>query len=216
MGNTTSRDGGNVGKNAGDSEESSSNQSEVSLLTAWDERVEKPLTLAVTPWESAVVDSAQGSATSSEMFEGRLPSDIKAWVSADLFTGGLGDLLASTADALNAEPALVGFEPINIAQESILIGEGELAGVGIQVRARFDRVSTSMLTDTQLVEQVWRTIGWIKPDRIPDNKDALIFIRDLGASAREIGAVRRAQQVMPEVVIDDESRAEFRKRVANA
>ncbi len=206
----------NTGVNAGDGDESTSNRSQTALLTAWDERVEKPLTIAVTPWESAVSDSAQGSATSSEMFEGRLPSDVKAWVSADLFTGGLGDLLASTADALNAEPALVGFEPISIAPESILIGDGELSGVGIQVRARFDRVSTSMLTDTQLVEQVWRTIGWIKPDRIPENKDALIFIRDLGASAREIGAVRRAQQVMPEVVVDEQARVEFRKRVANA
>ena len=206
----------NTGINAGDGDESASNRSQTALLTAWDERVEKPLTLAVTPWEGTVSDSAQGSATSSEMFEGKLPSDVKAWVSADLFTGGLGDLLASTADALQAEPALVGFEPISIAPESILIGEDELAGTGIQVRARFDRVSTSMLTDTQLVEQVWRTIGWIKPNRIPDGLDAQIFIRNLGASAREIGAVRRAQQQMPEVVIDEESRAEFRKRVANA
>ena len=132
----------NTGVNAGDGDESTSNRSQTALLTAWDERVEKPLTVAVTPWEGTVSDSAQGSATSSEMFEGRIPSDVKAWVSADLFTGGLGDLLASTADALQAEPALVGFEPISVAPESILIGDGELAGTGIQVRARFDRVST--------------------------------------------------------------------------
>lgn len=206
----------NTGINAGDLDESVSNNSELGLLEAWQTMIEKPLTVAITPWEAVVKDSAQGSATSSELFEGRMNSDNSAWMDADLFTGGVADLLSSEADSLQAEAVLIGFEPVSIAEKSVLIGKGEGSGTGITVRVRFDRVSECILTGTKTVEQIWRTVGWVKPDRIPHDKKAVLFIRDIGNASRKIKARRKddVERTTPE--IDEQAREEYRQRVANA
>ena len=144
------------------------------------------------------------------------PAGDSAWMDADLFTGGVADLLSSEADSLQAEAVLIGFEPVSIAEKSVLIGKGEGSGTGITVRVRFDRVSECILTGTKTVEQIWRTVGWVKPDRIPHDKKAVLFIRDIGNASRKIKARRKddVERTTPE--IDEQAREEYRQRVANA
>ena len=158
---------------------------------------EDPLTVAIRPWSTSVLDKSHGYLVSGELWEGTDHTVPAKTINRQAFNGSFG-LTVDEGSPVEINNGNVIFRLVEMAAGSLLLKTGETPGVGLSVSAVVN-TSTKVPVDSEIdddgntlvtfgtrEEARWWSVGWIIPERIPHAMTAGEFLNALAGTAADI------------------------------